>query len=455
MAREPDDTRAATYEAERRAEWQQAAKLGCIVSLVFVPLFSVLGAVVGLTREPLFLEVRLLSMLATLIVLKLLSTDLGRRHPRALTLVQAANLGLLVDVVTVLTGGGTSPRYAGLTLLIFGGAALMPWRPLAAAAASGMLIAVYALLTAVTGHIGNPTAFRTQLVYLAFAAAVGIVSGAYRERLRRREFASRMALVDALQQQGDFTARWSHEIRTPINVMIGYADILLDDALERGGAEARRLVQRIRNNGVTLRNLISDLLDFSKAEAGRLTLHPEPVSLPEVVEEIGDTFRPVAERKGLDLEVVCPSGLPPIVTDRQRLSQILTNLVANAVKFTERGRVTIEVHGRGASPPGYRFTFLEPRGRRGASAAPDAPAKLAILVRDTGIGIREADIVRLAADYAQLDGKEYGGTGLGLSISRRLARLLGGRIGVASRRGEGTTFALFLPLATPAYRAAA
>lgn len=331
----------------------------------------------------------------------------------------------------------------------------MPWRPLEGAAAALTLVALYAHLTVATHRVGDWHSFVTQLFYLCATVVIVFIGCIFRDRLRRREFASRTALVEALRQQSDFTAKMSHEIRTPLNVMVGYADILLDEGLEQGGAEPRRLVQQIRGNGVKLRNLISDLLDFSKAQAGQMQLHPEPVALGEVIQEVGDTFRPLTERKGLELETVCPRGLPDVVTDRQRLGQILTNLMGNAVKFTERGRITIEVAPAAAVDEATLAAFTPLEDGRGAGRGASAPrAQLVILIRDTGIGIRAPDVQRLAADYQQLDGKKYGGTGLGLSISKKLAQLLGGRIAVMSRPQEGTTFALFLP-STPRLRAAA
>jgi signal transduction histidine kinase len=226
--------------------------------------------------------------------------------------------------------------------------------------------------------------------------------------------------------------------------MVGYADILLEDALAAGGDEARRLVERIRGHGVLLHGLISDLLDYAKVEAGKMDVHAEPIRVRELVEGVADRFRPLTTRKGLDLATVCREELPEIVTDRQRVEQILTNLVGNAVKFTERGAITIEA--RATEDVDDRFMPLSPAANGVAPAGPG----VVIMVRDTGIGIRQDDVARLAGDFEQLEHEaaaRYGGTGLGLSISRRLAHRLGGRIAVRSRYAEGSTFALFLPLA--------
>jgi signal transduction histidine kinase len=249
--------------------------------------------------------------------------------------------------------------------------------------------------------------------------------------------------------QGEFTAKMSHEIRTPINVMIGYADILLDGALEDGGPERRHLVELVRNHGVKLRTLVSDLLDYAKADAGKLSVRPEPVSVRDVVAEVADSFRPLAERKGVRIHAEYAEGSLELMTDRHRLGQVLVNLVSNAVKFTEAGAVRLTVRGVAAGEPmpaGYRILT----GDDGSLAD-----GVLILVHDTGIGIRDDDLARLADDYIQFQGDRYGGTGLGLSIARKLTQLLGGRLAVDSTLGEGATFAVVLPAATPAFQQAA
>ena len=172
---------------------------------------------------------------------------------------------------------------------------------------------------------------------------------------------------------------------------------------------------------VLLHGLISDLLDYAKVEAGKMEMHPEPVAVQALLDGVADRFRPLTARKGLALDTVYADAPPSVVTDRQRVEQILTNLVGNAVKFTERGGITLEAR---LADDAAGFTPLA----TGEVVVPTGPGLL-ILVRDTGIGIREEDVARLAADFEQLDAEaaaKYGGTGLGLSISRRLAQRLGG-----------------------------
>src|SRR5438094_401010 len=297
-----------------------------------------------------------------------------------------------------------------------------------------LLVPLFALLdyvvcTFATQRITDLRPFVSNHFFLITTGTITVVSTVVREHLRRREFDHRMALVDALHHKSDFMARMSHELRTPIHVMIGYADILLEEALDAGGRHARELVQHIRSHGALLHRLISDLLDYAKAEAGKMEVAAQPLRLAEVVEEVAESFRPLMDRKGLTLVVECHPGLPTLTTDREKVEQILRNLIANAVKFTEHGGVRIEARVGGVECLAG-FTFIDDAAHRWRAS--DA-RRVLVFVRDSGIGIRQADVATLAADFQQVDPEaaaRYGGTGLGLSISKKLVQLLGGRIAV-------------------------
>ncbi|HEX6588444.1 MAG TPA: response regulator, partial [Longimicrobiales bacterium] len=195
--------------------------------------------------------------------------------------------------------------------------------------------------------------------------------------------------------------------------------------------------QTIQGAGTDLLNLINDVLDLSKIEAGKMDVNPTPVPLANVREFVRRSFQPVAEQKGLDFQIDIEAGLPDtIFTDGQRLQQVLKNLLSNAFKFTSQGTVTLSI--READ-----------KGRRFGNATLDAADRvLAFAVRDTGIGIPPEKQRLIFEAFQQADGttsRKYGGTGLGLSISREIARLLGGIIRVESRAGEGSTFTFLLP----------
>jgi CheY-like chemotaxis protein/two-component sensor histidine kinase len=216
----------------------------------------------------------------------------------------------------------------------------------------------------------------------------------------------------------------SHELRTPLNSSLILAKLLADNANGNLNEEQVRFAQTIYGAGNDLLNLINDILDISKVEAGKLELVPEDLPLRRVVEGLARIFEPLARQKQLEFSMTVEPGVPlAIHTDRQRLEQILKNLLSNAVKFTDKGRVNLTVS---ANADGWvQFT-----------------------VRDSGIGIAPDQQDRIFDAFHQADGstaRKYGGTGLGLSISRDLTSLLGGTLTLASTLGEGSTFTLSLP----------
>lgn len=237
-----------------------------------------------------------------------------------------------------------------------------------------------------------------------------------------------LRLEEANSAKRDFLANMSHELRTPLNAVLGYAQLLKREP----GLNERQTqgLKTIEQSGQHLLLLISDLLDLTKIEAGKLELHPDTLSLATFLEVVGDIIHVRAEEKGLGFLQTSPANLPPVVTDAQRLRQILLNLLGNAVKFTDRGQVSLEVT---------------------ALPAPKGNARLRFEVRDSGVGIapEQQDIIFLPFEQVGDKQLRVGGTGLGLSISRRLVHLMGGEINVESQPGKGSRFwfELELPLA--------
>ena len=429
------------YRDESRRLCRQAATTTCLLAIPLVPAFAVLDRVVFPARSTVFLEMRLACVATLAVILWLLRRPSGERHALGLGMLVAIDVGLMIDVMTMMTGGHASPYYAGVNLVILAVALVMPWRPLWTGVTCGVLVGGYVAGALAAGPITEARIFVNNLFFLVTTAIIAVVGAAVREGLRRRDFSNRQALTGALRHRDDFVAKMTHELRTPIHVMVGYADILLEDVLPGGGSEARSLVQRIRSHGVLLRGLVSDLLDYSKMEAGKMEVRRERVAIRQVIEQIAESFRPLSARRGLGLQTVYPREFPIVVSDGQRIRQILDNLVGNALKFTETGEITITVSRHVAGAPSGFVYLAEP-----TTAGP--PDGILVQVSDTGIGIREQDIRTLAADFQQLDtdaAARHGGTGLGLSISKKLAQLLGGWLAVRSRLGEGTTFAVFLP----------
>jgi signal transduction histidine kinase/CheY-like chemotaxis protein/HAMP domain-containing protein len=238
-------------------------------------------------------------------------------------------------------------------------------------------------------------------------------------------------LALASQYKSQFLANMSHELRTPLNSLLILARLLAQNAGGNLSAKQVEYANVIHSAGSDLLQLINDILDLSKVEAGRMDLRTERFPLAALIEDLQATFRPLTTEKGLDFEVaVEPSAPTELTTDRQRLRQVLANLLSNAVKFTQHGRVTLRV----AATPS---DDLDGDG-------------LVFTVTDTGIGIAPENLAVIFGAFQQGDGtlsRRYGGTGLGLSIASEVSGLLGGRIAATSDLGRGSTFTLYVPTA--------
>ncbi|MEV2200238.1 HAMP domain-containing protein [Streptomyces fradiae] len=253
-------------------------------------------------------------------------------------------------------------------------------------------------------------------------------------------------LAVSMRYKSEFLANMSHELRTPLNSLLILAKLLADNADGNLSPKQVEFAETIHGAGSDLLQLINDILDLSKVEAGKMDVSPTRIALVQLVDYVEATFRPLTAEKGLDFSVRVSPELPATLhTDEQRLLQVLRNLLSNAVKFTDSGAVELVIRPAKADvPASIREQLLE----AGSLRDPDAEL-IAFSVTDTGIGIAASKMRVIFEAFKQADGttsRKYGGTGLGLSISREIARLLGGEIHAASEPGRGSTFTLYLPL---------
>lgn len=228
--------------------------------------------------------------------------------------------------------------------------------------------------------------------------------------------------LEASRAKSAFLANMSHELRTPLNAIIGYSEMLREGFEDDGDEAGIADIDRVHSAGKHLLNLINEILDLSKIEAGKMNLYIDAHKVHDVVQDVGDMIGPLAKQNNNELIINIDEDIGEMQTDKTRLHQVLFNLMSNACKFTDGGTVTLTVqHERGG---------------------------VVFHVEDTGIGIRKEDIQKLFRDFSQADAsttREYGGTGLGLAISKRFAEMMGGRIDVESEIGQGSSFSVHLP----------
>lgn len=244
-----------------------------------------------------------------------------------------------------------------------------------------------------------------------------------RSALQREAALARSSDLEKLDRlRSQFLAHATHELRSPVNVVVGVAELVRRHAEKGAWHQVAERLPLLQRSAATLRATVNNILDLSKLEAGRAEVSLARVVLRPILEDVADMARLLAGEKPVPVVLELDEAPDAVVSDGQKLRQILTNLASNAVKFTERGRVVI---GAAAQPGGLR-----------------------LWVTDTGVGIRREDLDRLFTPFGQLADalvKQHEGTGLGLVITRSMAHLLGGRIEVASRRGAGSTFTVHLP----------
>lgn len=304
------------------------------------------------------------------------------------------------------------------------------------------------------GDVYNHVIFKVGVVVMLGLMALAV--GFRNQKLRREKEAAfqqnleNQARINQRLQQLDFMkdqflANTSHELRTPLNGIIGLAESLRDGAAGTMTEEARDNLEMIAISGRRLHNLVNDILDFSKLKSRELSLRRQPIRAREAAGIVLGLSRPLLQGKEVRLVNAIPADAPLLEADENRLQQILHNLVGNAIKFTDRGRVEL----------GMTWDEAEEMNKRERNApemtAHRKPRRRAILfVKDTGIGIPEDKQVTIFRSFEQVDGstaRAYGGTGLGLAVTKQLVELHGGRIWLESVEGEGTTFFFSMPLA--------
>lgn len=304
-------------------------------------------------------------------------------------------------------------------------------------------------------HAQAGGALRKALWMLGIVALAALLVGLARERRQAVYLAGRTAELERLYQEvarsnrmkSEFLANVSHELRTPLNAIVGFVEMLREGVYGELTPRQALPVDRIAASATHLRHLVDRLLDIAKIAAGRLEVHAEPLVLRPFVLNVASEMESLVTERGLSLSIGVAPSLPRIRTDQTHLRQILINLIGNAVKYTPSGAITIRARavGNGSSAQTEQDDIV-------AGSPPSADkAWVALQVADTGVGIAPADQERIFDEFEQVNAgartdSARRGTGLGLAISRRLARLIGGDLTVASEPGRGSVFTVWLPL---------
>jgi signal transduction histidine kinase len=345
---------------------------------------------------------------------------------RGLAVVLAVALIAQVGSYHVLVGGEGEVLNMALLYLVTGTMVLIPWDWQGQLPVALSALLSYGIAVASGAHSATPLAIN--LVGLGAIGALSVGGAAFLAQQRRALWQQTVALrtvnaalAEANRTKNQFIANVSHELRTPLSIVVGYTDLLLDDAFGVLSPEIREALARIAHTARNLVHLVADLLDLARIEAGRLEVRPDRVELAAVFADMARVVEPWLKGKDVRFHAQLPDAVG-VTADRDRLEQILVNLLSNAAKFTEHGEIRLR-----------------------AQRSDDT---VAIEVHDTGCGIDSADLPAIFEPFEQgASGKRAGGAGIGLSLSAVLARAMGGDLTASSEVGRGSTFVVRLPAA--------
>ena len=421
------------FEQELAEKAQRDTRISTIMASILFPLFGVLDAYVyPNTIRELYL-IRGGVILISAVVFALSFTTLGKKHSRRLGMLEFFTGTLSIVLMVHITEGYLSPYYAGINLVLIIFLAILPLDPVRTGLVCAVTYAAYIIPIAVVGNITNVAVLLNNNFFFVSTIVLVVLSSHFATRLRFREFAGRYNLAHANEElktldklKSEFFANVSHEVRTPLTSILAPLQAFYSGDLGRLTEEQEQIVGQMYRNSLKLLDMINQMLDFSRLEAGREQLRLSWFNLNDFVNDTVSLFEEVTQRKGVELRTETPDEVPDAFLDSDKLERILTNLLRNAIKFTEEGSITV---------------------RTGVTSG-DETMMLFLEVEDTGIGIPEHHLPFVMERFRQVDSsstRRYEGTGLGLTIAKESVDLMKGSIRVRSTKGIGSTFRIELP----------
>lgn len=407
------------YERERAEQIRDALQLATVVASILLLVFILLDHKLFEPAVASFLLKLRLSYVALLLALRWVAQgEFPLRYPHLSGIALAVLMGGMIDLFILYTGQAESPYYAGNNIVLLGIAVLFPWRAIWSFVVSALLLGMYAA-SAWPTQAGQEPEFINAVTFLGSMAVVAVVSSHVSERLRWTEFENRCDRDKMAHAKDEFLASVSHDLRTPLNVVLGYSELLADEEFGPLNDAQHDTIQRIVTNARGQLTLVNDLLDLARIEQGKISLDIKSVRVGDLVQGLSDMMtvflldRPVVFVANVDASIVVRS-------DPERLKQILTNLLTNAAKFTDSGEIRLEA--------------FEQQGT------------VTVQVADTGHGMEEAALKSAFSPFWSGD-HQNSGWGLGLSIVSKLLETMDGSLEADSDIGRGTTVRVRLPAA--------
>ncbi|MBN2551341.1 MAG: response regulator [Spirochaetales bacterium] len=417
------------FETETIQRSIRQVKLSAVVSSIAFMLFNILDYFMYPDLYTQLLVIRLGVVVLNIGVFFLVRTSLGSRHPREIAMFEYLIYGLSIVLMIHLAGGYISPYYAGINIVLFGFIFILPLDVVRTAIVCALIYIAYLGPILLSQEISDFAIFLNNNFFLVCTTLLAILTSHLSTQMRFKEFSSRYSLAEANDElkkldvlKSQFFANVSHEVRTPLTSIISPIQSLYQGDIGEMAPEQSRLVSQMYRNSLKLLDMINQMLDFSKFEAGKMELRLGAVDLDETVRDIMAVFEDVTERKGIKLGYVRETNIPPVYLDADKIERILMNLLRNAIKFTESGSITVRT------------------GRKQGS--------IMIEVEDTGIGIPRDHLPDIFKRFQQVDTsstRRYEGTGLGLTIVKEAVELMKGNIQAFSEEGKGTRFLILLP----------